>query len=420
MRIAMKKLSLALIALFAVSTAYGQSHAQALSPAQQRIAWAEKAIEKNPGRIQSYNDLALALARRARETSDPAYYTRAQVALAQSTRLAPDNFEAQRLRVWILLGQHEFAEALEGAKALNRRMPDDLLAYGFLVDAHVELGNYKEAEDAAQWMLDIRPGTVPGLTRAGYLRELFGDIDGAIELMDAAFQRTPPNEVEERAWILTQIGHLRLMTGKTDTAEKLLGRALDLFPGYHYALANLAKVRAAQEKYAEAVELLRRRWEAAPHPENLYDLAEAVDRAGRPKEAEALYAEFDRKARAEMDGNDNANRELIFFYADRARRPAEALRIAQREIGRRHDVYTRDAYAWALYVNGRYAEAWTQIGSALEVGIRDAKFLYHAGAIAAKLGNQSAAAGHFQQSLALNPVSEVATVVRAELGRRGR
>ena len=31
-------------------------------------------------------------------------------------------------------------------------------------------------------MLDMRPGNVPGLTRAAYLRELFGDHERAVEL----------------------------------------------------------------------------------------------------------------------------------------------------------------------------------------------------------------------------------------------
>jgi hypothetical protein len=61
-------------------------------------------------------------------------------------------------------------------------------------------------------MLDIRPGNVPGLTRAAYLRELFGDVDGSIELMEMAYRQTPPNELEDRAWILTQLAHLRLST----------------------------------------------------------------------------------------------------------------------------------------------------------------------------------------------------------------
>lgn len=401
--------------LLAASVAPGGE--EPLSPAGQKIAWARKAIEANPKNFQAYNELAMSLARRARETSDTAFYEEAAEALGTSFRLAPDNLEGRKTRVWLLLGGHEFAKALDEARALNRQVPDDIQVYGFLVDANMELGNYREAEAAAQWMLDMRPGNIPGLSRAAYLREIFGDIDGALELLDAAYQRTPPSEVEDRAWILSQMAHLQLAAGKPENADRLLDQALYLFSGYHYALANLAKVRIAQKRYPEAVELLRRRYRYAPHPENLYALAEALELAGRAKEAKRAFAEFVKKARGEMEGADNANRELVFYYADHDHRPAEALRIAKAEFAGRRDVFTLDAYAWALYRNGKYAEARRQIEAALAVGIRDAQLLYHAGAIALKAHDPLAAARYQQQSLAANPLSEVAGPARKALAR---
>src|SRR5262249_9224621 len=412
----MKRLCLAtlapLLALVASGTAAGRTTAEKPSPAQQKITWALAAIAKNPGRYQAYNDLALALARRARETSDVSYYAQAEAQLKKSFELAPGNLEGEKVRVWVQLGKHNFSEALGVAKALNKRTPDDVLIYGFLADANIELGNYKDAEEAAQWMLDMRPGNVPGLTRAAYLRELFGDIEGAIELMNAAYQRTPPNEVEDRAWILTQIAHLELTTGHLESAEKLLRQALMVFPGYHYALGNLAKVRGEEGRHAEAVELLLERYQAAPHAEDLYVLAEALERAGRSEEAKAAYDEFEQKARGEIEWADNANRELISYYTDHAGKPAEALRIARLEIARRHDVYTRDALAWALYLNGQSKEARRQIETALALGIRDARLLYHAGLIAAKLDDRAAAARYLENSLDLDPRAECAGAVR--------
>src|SRR5947207_13819006 len=135
-------------------------------------------------------------------------------------------------------------------------------------------------------MLCLHPGNLPGVTRAAYLRELFGDVDGALELMDMAYQSTPPTETEDRAWILTQMGHLLIISGKTDKAQKLLQQALALFPGYHYALGNLAQARIQQNRYDQAVDLLQQRYEAAPPAETLYDLAEALESAG-PREAAA-------------------------------------------------------------------------------------------------------------------------------------
>jgi tetratricopeptide (TPR) repeat protein len=399
-----------------ISISLGQS---VLSPAEQKIAALQKAIAMNPGRHDLYADLAFAYARRARETADPACYGKAEEAVNKSSSLMPDNFEAKKVQVWILLGKHEFARAREEAQHLNKKAPD-IMVYGLLTDANVELGNYKEAEEAVQWMLDMRPGNVAGLTRAAYLRELFGDIEGALEMLNSAYHRVPPTEVEDRSWILTNIGHLHLMSGKPEDAEKILNQALTLFPDYHYGLAQMAKVRMSQRRYKDAVKLLRQRYQAAPHPENLYDLAVALQKAGSDKEAKRAFIEFEKKALAESDSPDNSNRELIFYYADHARKPSKALDIASKEIGRKRDVYTRGALAWALHVNGRNKEARRQIDIALAVGIRNAEVFYHAGMIALQSGDRKTAIRYLKKTLETNPVSEVSDVARRELSRLGQ
>ena len=415
----MKKLAVLALIATAASAAPAENPAFSpdakASPAERSIAQANRLIEKNPKDFEAYNALALALSRRARETSDVSYYARAEEALQKSFAIAPNNFDGARTHVWLLLGRHEFAAALREAKKLNQKIPDDVMTYGFLTDANVELGNYQDAETAAQSMLDLRPGNLAGLTRAAYLRELFGDVEGALELMSMALESTPPAEVEDAAWILTQMAHLELAVGKTPEAEKYLQRALTLFPGYHYALANLAKVRIEQKRYEEAIRLLEQRCHAAPHAENVFDLAEALQLAGRSEEAKKAFAEFEQKSLLETQRADNSNHELIFYYADHAHRPAEALRVAQREAAERHDVYTLDALAWALYANGQYAEARQQVGRALAVGVRDARFFYHAGAIAWKLNDRDTAEHYLRESLETNAHSLYASASREML-----
>jgi tetratricopeptide (TPR) repeat protein len=358
------------------------------SPAEKKIEPARSALAREPGSCQAHTDLALALSRRARETSDAALYAEADQELAKCLAASPDDVEALKVRAWVYLGQHRFAEARDLAVALNRRVPDDVMVYGLLTDAQAELGNYKEAEAACQWMLDLRPGNAPALTRAAYLRELFGDVEGAIELMTPAYAQMSASEVEDRAWILTQIGHLRLTDGRVTEAEAVLQQALAQFPDYHYALGQLSRVRTAQGRHQEAADLLRQRYRAAPHPENLYELAEALERAGRKPEARKAYAEFEREARSEMEDPDNANRELIYYYADHASRPKAALALARSEVARRRDVQTRGAYAWALHAAGRRAEAQDEMQAALAVGTRDPELLRRAALIARAAGRR--------------------------------
>ncbi|HEY4933368.1 MAG TPA: tetratricopeptide repeat protein [Terriglobales bacterium] len=420
----MKRLAALLLITLTAFAAFAQTNNPApasLSPAEQNMAVARKLIEKNPKDYEAYNALALALSRRARETSDVRYYTEGEAALQTSFEIAPDNYDGKRIQVWLLLGKHEFAAALVEAKKLNQKMPDDVMVYGFLTDSNVELGNYKDAENAAQWMLNLRPANQPAVTRAAYLRELFGDIDGALELMNMAFESNPPTQVEDGAWILSQMAHLNLSVGNLDQAEKELNQALAMFPGYHYALGNLAKVRIQQKRYGAAVELLTQRYQAAPHAENLYDLAGVLQLGGRNDEAAKAFAEFERKSLLETDRADNSNHELIFYYADYANRPDKALSVAQREIARRRDVHTLDCYAWALFKNGQYAEARTQIETALAVGIREASIFRHAGEIALQAGDKPAAERYLREAVRLNTLgSEQASTTLGSLQTASR
>lgn len=407
-----------LVVLIAAATLAESSTVAAehkLSPAEQTMAVANALITKNPRNFEAYNALALALSRRARETSDVRFYNQAEETLKKSFEISPGNFDGERVHVWLLMGKHEFAAAREAALALNKRTPDDVMVYGFLTDANVELGNYKDAENAAQMMLDLRPGNLPGITRGAYLRELFGDVDGALELMNMALTSTPPTEVGDAAWITTQMAHLNFSIGRIDAAENQLQQALRLFPGYHYALGNLAKARIQQKRYDDAVDLLQQRYNAAPHAENLYDLAEALELAGRRTDAAAAFQKFEKKSLAETGNADNSNHELILYYADHEKQPGKALDVAQREYARRHDVFTLDCYAWALHLNGQDPEARKQIDAVLAVGIRNARFFRHAGEIAWSMGDGTAAENFLRQAAELN--SQESERARATLAR---
>jgi tetratricopeptide (TPR) repeat protein len=409
--------SVAMFAVLAVLPVYGQSSPAIMTPAQQKISWAQAAIQENPERSQPYNDLAMAYVRRARETADTNCYDQAEKALQKSLQISPENLEAQRMEAAVLIGHREFAKALDISKMLNAKMPDDVTTYGLVVDADIALGNYKDAETAAQWMLDLRTGNIPGLLRGARLRRLFGDTEGAMQLYSESYQQVPQTQLEDLAWILTQMADLDLSTGNVAGADKLLKSALGKFPNYYLAVESEAGVRMAQQKSGEAVNLLRARNQNFPTLESKYALAKAFDAAGQSKEADDTFADFERTARMRIDSPENANLELIQYYLGRGKKPAEALRIAQIEIARRRDVETIDSYAWALSMNGQDREAQNEIAAALALGVLDANFFYHAGAIAARLNDKASAERYLNESLQLNSSSECVGLVREELSK---
>lgn len=347
------------------------------TPAEHKIAQARESIRKSPKAAQGYNDLALALVRRARESAGTGPLAEAEEALKRALAIDPRSFEAQKIGVMVLLARHEFAQALNEARTLNRQVPDDNTMYGLMADAEIAVGRYAEAEKSVQWMIDMRPVNPPGFQRGAALRELFGDFDGALEWLNSAYRLTSPNESEEQAWLLVRIARLEMCQGKTEQAEKHVSRSLSLFPDYPHALAALAGIRSSQHRYDEAAALLERRITISPSVGLLFERAKALDMAGDKDRARALYAEFERLAAADVSREDNSNRELVLYYVDHAGRPEEALRVASLEIARRQDVYTLDAYAWALAAAGRHREARAQMDKALSVGVRDPGILRH-------------------------------------------
>jgi tetratricopeptide (TPR) repeat protein len=219
-----------------------------LSPPQQRVEAARKRVQAEPKSWQAYNDLAAGLCRWARDNGDSKLYDQAEAALEHSLQLSPNNYDAQKLQVTVVLGKREFTQALKLAKDLNHKVPDDIAGWGLLVDTNMALGNYAEAERAAQWILDLRPGSSLGFIKAAALREHFGDIEGAIEFFEEANRRTSQNDLDEHAWLLTQNARLQQMAGNPKRAQELLTEALKLFPDSQFASAVMQKGRIAEAK----------------------------------------------------------------------------------------------------------------------------------------------------------------------------
>ncbi len=82
-------------------------------------------------------------------------------------------------------------------------------------------------------------------------------------------------------------------------------------------------------------------------------------------------------------------------------------------------MHTLEAYAWALHKAGRAEEARREMEAALEVGVRDPKIFYHAGAIAAGQKDSAAARLYLGKSLEMNPRSEVERKAKEALEKLG-
>ncbi len=318
-----------------------------VNPSAQKIADIEKGLKNNPSSPEPHVDLAAEYCRRARDGEDLSYYDKASAEVESALKIAPDNFDARKLKVTILLGENRFDAALKMAAELNHKIPDDIALWGLLAEINTALGNYEEAVRDAQWVLNIRPGSLLGFTEAARLREAYGDAEGAIEFYEEARRRTALGDAEERAWLLVQIARLTAQSGDLKRADTLLVEAIKLNPESQVAIAGLGRLRMIQGNYTEAALLFGKRYEAVHDARSVYDLAGALEKAGRKDEAATAFREFETKALAETEQPHNANIELIEYYLEQESKPAEALAIARRESAVRHDSRTVASLAWA-------------------------------------------------------------------------
>ena len=229
------------ICLIAVVLAVVTAHGQQSTPAQQRIAAARQQIASDPKKAEAYNNLALAFISRAQETESQDFDRQAAEAIAAGLRLAPQDVQLRKTQVAVLLDQHEFVRARDEAKELHQHNPDDATVHGYLARAYIGLGNYQDAEASAQWMLNLQPFNVPGLLIAAQLREHYGDPEGALEALNRAYAETPPGETAELASIANQVASIDIDMGKADSANQMLQRADELFPGYPGTPKNRAR-----------------------------------------------------------------------------------------------------------------------------------------------------------------------------------
>ena len=403
----------ALIVMAVSKTAASRPEAGLLQPfktnqatvTDRNIKAAQSVIEQQPDDPAGYNMLAASFMQKARETGDFSLNARAEESIKHSFRVAPDNYEGTKLQAALLLNYHRFPEALKAAQRAQSINPRDHDVYGAMVDAFVELGDYKNAVDAAQKMVDLKPNTA-SYSRISYLRSLHGDTKGAIEAMKMAIEAASPQNPENIAWCRVHLGDELMNDGKLKEAEREYDHALYLFPDYHPALAAKARARYAAADFENAIIFYKRAAERVPLPEYIAPLGDLYAKLGRADEARQQYeqVEFIEKMGA---GAETYSRQLALFWADHDIRLDEALTAAERERATRGDIYTYDALAWCLYKKGRFEEAGIAIGEALRLNTRDARLLYHAGMISLANGENQKGADYLKQALTINPSFDI-------------
>ncbi|MDP2317007.1 MAG: hypothetical protein Q8P41_29205 [Pseudomonadota bacterium] len=298
-------------------------------------------------------DAAVAVAnlyvREARVSGDPGFYTLAESALECALARAPGDKEALRLRAHVWLQFHRFADVEAETTRLSAAPDATWLDHALLGDAQLEQGKLDAAGEAYQRAVNLRPN-LESYDRIGWLRWLWGDLDGAVEMQALAVSAASPLDPEPYAWVLTRLGWLHALQG---VPAPELDAALKLLPNYRPARFARGRLRLHTGDPAAAEDLRA---------------------AGATVEAVWALSELDATASVEaVKAQDPRGYAMWLTPKD----PAAALALLQKEWTERQDATTRMARAWAAFcAKAPSVDAPAEARAALATGIVEPRVLW--------------------------------------------
>jgi tetratricopeptide (TPR) repeat protein len=376
-------------------------------------------INTNPSDIKSLLALTAQYIQEARNTGNFNYYNRAALKCINAV-LEKDakSLEALTFKATILFSQHHFTDGLAIATLAQQLYPYNAYVYGLVVDGYVESGKYKEAIEAADKMISIRPD-IRSYSRIAYLREIHGDIPGAIAAMKMAVDAGAPGD-ENTEWCRVQLGKLFEKIGNVNEAKMHYTIAANNRQNYPYALAGLARIATDEKDHTKALGLYIQADSLIPDHTfkegitEMYNLTGQTEKAKMVAEEILNYMKNFSSAGGDKNSGQNEDHEMAHAYLG-VNNYEKALEYALLEYNRRpENIEVNETVAIVYYAKGGYSKALPYIETALKTNCKNPELLCHAGLIYAKSGDNAKAKMLLKEALKMDPVIPLSLKIESE------
>ncbi|HWL65076.1 MAG TPA: hypothetical protein VNP73_03795 [Actinomycetota bacterium] len=361
------------------------------------VARLQERVREDRNDVRSLALLGLAYLKRAGQTQDPVYLTKAGQVIDRALALQPDgNYEAFVGAGNLALARHDFRRALMWGRRGAGLRPDAPEPLGITGDALIELGHYSAAAGAIQSMVDRRPA-LPSYARVSYFREMHGDLDGAVAAMRAAYSAA--GTAVDAAWVDVHLGELYIKQNRIDLATRHLRRAHATVPKDPAASFGLAHVAMIEGRRREAIRIMRNVVLRYPSPVYAAFLGELFVAAGDRRSAgyqfDLVRAQIEL---AEANGG-IADVETYLFLLDHGSVTDDLVAELVALYTSRPSVRVADVYAWALFKSGRLHRAGRVIRAAVKLGTPDPLIEFHAARIYSALGHYDRARAEMRKAV---------------------
>ena len=270
---------------------------------EQAIKSAQSAVMHNMNDARAYTALGAAYFQHARETGDVSDYRLAEESLSKSLDLTSTDFSADdafRTMAEVCMGEHRFIDAASYAHKALSLGTGDVSPFAIVGDAYADMGEYDRAHEAygrltpRDMVLEPRAAYARD-SRLSYLKFVEGDTNGAISLMGAAVKEGIEAQLpsENLAWLYFELGEYFSQVGDAASADSSYEAALSSHPGDYRALAALAKLRANNGRYDDAIVLYQKAIAVVPMPTFIAELGDLYARSGNQAEAKKQYTQVE-------------------------------------------------------------------------------------------------------------------------------
>lgn len=242
-------------------------------------------------------------------------------------------FRALTAKAGVLLSLHQFDEALATGLQAVQINPLNAQIHGVLVDAYVELGDYEQAVKMADKMIAIKPD-IRSYSRVSYLREIHGEVEGAIEAMILAVKAGFP-ALEETAWAQLTLGELYQQYDYEKEAELLYQQILNERTDYPFAIAALADLEMQRQNWEKAEQLLEDAIAIIPEVGFNIQLVKLYQATNRQEKVQPMLDQIFEMLQEDTDSGHNMDMEYAYLYSEVVHDDEKALEYAQKEYDKR-------------------------------------------------------------------------------------
>ena len=336
-------------------------------------------------------------------------FARAEDVLVELLKRRPNNIQLLAALGQLRLARQNWGGAQEVAES-TRRFGDSGLADRLLGEALIGQGKYTEAQTALEKAYKATSGSAA-------LNSLISAFLKANKKDDASrFLKMLLRDKPDSAEALVLLGSLQLSGGEVEHATRSFLAAISAQPKQEIGYRALSDMYRHQNKYEEAIQILRQGIQEQPGSAALQmTLANAMEQKG---DYEAAISQYDTILDKEP-GNLVASNNLISLLLDH-RTDDRSLKRAQSlaAILRKSQIpQFEDTLAWAKYHQGDFVTA-ISLGEEAILALSDkAEVRYHLGMAYIAAGRADKASEQLKKALELAPDDQLVKTIKSALER---